>query len=359
MNRKLLSSRLFFGPLLVTLGLPVSVIAAHELQLATNFGSNNQTDHYVRRLGSGQLLSIENDALEFLFAGVRDYQIGDEWGKREVDITSLPSQDEVYRRSVNATAFFNSATAFYLGKFAGEHVMATNHHVLDRDSDCSGRQIHFTVRKQKYRCKALIGSWPEIDLALFVLENPGTADDDLLPYAGNFDFNAPLAEDTRLLTAGFGIAGNPGRKMVVNENPDCRIVSSQGEYRLMADPDKYNPADYKAWSFATGCSVSHGDSGSSVVNRQTGGVVGIVWTGAIPKEERIQHSSYIKEIQSRRDEEIWSLLTYVVPAEKIATKLRQELSSGSIPRRFVPAISQMLGAQLEKEISPFKQSSTD
>ena len=359
MNRNQLFSRFFFSLVLGPFGSPLPVMASDSLQSVFSIAAGEPVENHVPHLGSGRLLPVLNSALEFLFAGVRDYQIGDDWGKKEIDVTSLPIKDAVYRRSVNATAFFNSATAFYLGKFAGEHLMATNHHVLERESDCTGKLVQFTVRNQRYRCKAMIGSWPEIDLALFILENPGAADADLPAYAGNFNFKSAPAENTPLLTAGFGIAGNPGRKMMVNENQDCRIVSPQGEYRLMADPDRYNPAEYKAWSIATGCSVSHGDSGSSVVNRETGDVVGIVWTGAIPKEERIQHSSYIKLIQSRRDEEIWSLLTYVVPAEKIGAKLRRELQSGNIPRAFAPAVSQMLGVQFEDGILNFKEWAQD
>ncbi|MFZ9519848.1 MAG: S1 family peptidase [Silvanigrellaceae bacterium] len=298
--------------------------------------------HPLRLLGSGRLVHLFDDSLEFLFSGVRDYQIGDEWGKQQVDVSALPGRDQVYRRSVNATAFFNTATSFYLGKFAGEHVMATNHHVLDSAQLCPGRLVQFSTRKQRYRCKAMIGTWPEIDLALFVLDNADLADVDLLPFAGNFSIGKPLEENTLLLTAGFGIAGNTSRMMTVNENSDCRVVSRRDEFRLMADPDRFNPAEYKAWSFATGCSVSHGDSGSPVVNRQTGEVVGIVWTGAIPKEERIQKSSYLREIQSKRDEEIWSLLTYVVPSQKIGEKLRRELIAGSIPQQFSQVVREIL-----------------
>ncbi|NBO37823.1 serine protease [bacterium] len=284
----------------------------------------------VPKLGSGVPLSAKNLLETEFFSGVRDYQIGDEWGKRPVDVTHLPQQSPAYVRSVGATAFFNSATSFYLGRFGNAHVMATNHHVLESESGCTGHMVNFVLRKKKYYCTSMIGSWPEIDLALFTIDVPAAESDSLKILAGNFDFYSSLSEDTPLITAGFGIAGNGNRQMMVNENADCRVMSGTDEFHLMADPDKYNPADYSAWSFATGCSVSHGDSGSAMVNRKTGAVVGLLWTGAIPKEERIQHSNYLRSLQSSKGEEIWTLLTYAVPAQKIAVKLKALLASGEL-----------------------------
>ncbi|MEN9809384.1 MAG: hypothetical protein RLZZ488_951 [Pseudomonadota bacterium] len=303
----------------------------------------DENSEFVRQLGSGSPLRLSKLVERFLFAGVLDYQIGDEWGKKVVDPARRPETDPVYYGAVHATAFFNSATAFYLGRFAGQHVMATNHHVMSSDWECDGRSVNFTARKKRHRCKAFIGSWPEVDLALFTLEGNALVDRDLQDVGRNFDFLDNVSVDLPLLTAGFGIAGNASRQMVVNENDDCRVISGDGEFRLLADPDRYNPADYKAWSFATGCSVSHGDSGSAVFSRLSGKLVGIVWTGAIPKERRVQRSSYLREMQSRRDEEVWSLLTYVVPAEKIAERLRAAILSGELTAEQHAVVLALLG----------------
>lgn len=300
---------------------------------------------YVPQLGSGRQLFIQS-LLDFLeFAGVRDYQIGDEWGKKSLDPQRMSEPGSAYARTVQATGFFNSATAFYLGRFAGEHVMATNHHVLPSNSECIGKTVNFTYRKKKYRCRAMIGSWPEIDLALFTIEGGESANQDLTPFARNFDFTSAVSSNMPLLTVGFGIADNPGRQMMVNENKDCRVISGQNEFRLMADPDRYNPAEYKAWSFSTGCSVSHGDSGSPLVNRTNGAVIGLLWTGAIPKESRVQSSAFLATMQSRGDEDIWTLLTYVVPAIKIKETLSGLLDAGQIQSQYVALLRDMLKAQ--------------
>lgn len=344
----------FFLDLMKSHGKKLNSVFAFSLimgSLASEMGSAFQSHTlsrdagqllFVPKLGSGVPIPLQSfeDVLEF--SGIRDYQIGDEWGKKEVEPSKLSQRDSVYVRAVQATAFFNSATSFYLGKFGGEHVMATNHHVLSSDAGCRGRTVHFSLRDSKYSCKAMIGSWSDVDLALFTLEADPKADQDLSPYAKNFDFNSVIFENTSLLTAGFGIAGNRNRKMMVNENSDCRVISGRDEFRYMADPDQLNPAEYKTWSFATGCSVSHGDSGSAIVNRTSGAVLGLLWTGAIPKEARIQDSNYLKEIQVRRDGEIWQLLTYAVPAKKIAEQLNSALNSGELAQQHISVVREIL-----------------
>lgn len=66
------------------------------------------------------------------------------------------------------------------------------------------------------------------------------------------------------------------------------------------------------------------------MNKQTGAVVGLLWTGAIPKEARIQNSSYLRVMHKEDSDEVWSLLTYAVPAAKISEKLTDEMQSGRL-----------------------------
>ena len=96
----------------------------------------------------------------------------------------------------------------------------------------------------------------------------------------------------------------------------------------MRDPDDLNTGPNKVWSFALGCEVSHGDSGSSIVNRLTGEVIGIIWTGRIPKAERVQRTSHLDLILDENDQdEIWGQLSYAVPAEKIKDFLINDIEA--------------------------------
>src|SRR3712207_6050691 len=93
----------------------------------------------------------------------------------------------------------------------------------------------------------------------------------------------------------------------------------------MADPDELNPGPYKAWSFSHACDISHGDSGSAMVDRRTGEVVGIVWTGRIPKSAEYQNSATLMELLRLPQPAIWNQLSYAVPAVKMAEVLKAAL----------------------------------
>jgi hypothetical protein len=97
----------------------------------------------------------------------------------------------------------------------------------------------------------------------------------------------------------------------------------------MADPDELNPGSYQAWSFANGCDVSHGDSGSAMVDRDSGDVVGIIWTGRIPKTPDIQDSKVLDDLLRTQSPRIWKELSYAVPAAKIREVLQRILNEDS------------------------------
>jgi hypothetical protein len=176
-----------------------------------------------------------------------------------------------------------------------------------------------------------LGTWTDIDLSLFVLKISSEGDAaKLATVAQNFDFQAIFEPELPLLTAGFGVANNGARRLVVNQDSDCKVFSKQNEYRFMADPDAFNPGPYRAWSFSNGCDVSHGDSGSAMVHRLTGRVMGLIWTGKIPKDAQVQNSENLRQILDSQSELLWTELSYAVPAPKIQEVLNQQLESGAI-----------------------------
>ena len=278
--------------------------------------------------------SLARADLQLPFAGadIRTYQIGSEWGKLPVPPDSLKDRTPVFRRAALATARFGGGTAFYLGVIDGQPLMATNHHVLPTAAGCAKRPADFPIFGKNFPCLKWIGAWTDIDLALFTIEVKSTADLDLLAgVAANFKFNAEFRPGQELLTIGFGVAGNPKRELMANADADCKVFSAAGEFRFMADPDSISPSPTRTWSFANGCDVSHGDSGSAMVDRQTGSVLGIIWTGRIPKDPAIQDSKLLDQILSAQDERLWTELSYAVPAPKIREFMESELAQGRLP----------------------------
>lgn len=271
------------------------------------------------------LLLIQN-----AHAGTDDYRLGDEWGKTPITAEDLDRADAVTRKLALSTAKVSGATGFYLGKYDGRHLMATNYHVISAAWGCLGNPVRFPLLGSEAICKTFFGAWSDIDLALFEIDVKDAAlERSLSSLGGGFAFDLDLRPGQPLAVAGYGGAGNPGRALTIGADDDCKVFSGENEFRHLADPDEFNPATYKAWSFATGCDSSHGDSGSPVIDRATGAFVGILWTGRTPKSAGAQSSSVLDEWLAIGSEEIWTELTYMVPARKIREHLETVIAKPS------------------------------
>ncbi len=270
------------------------------------------------------------------------YRIGDEWGKKPVTEADLAANSH-FRRIALATARVGGATGFFLGEYKGKLIMATNHHVCPTESACLGSAARFPILAGQAKIIDFYGTWTDVDLALFEIQvENADLRKALLEVASPFQFNSQLARGQKLLTIGFGVGDNPRRTIVANQDNDCLVFSDTDEFRFMADPDDLNPGPYKAWSFANGCDVSHGDSGSAMVDRESGKVIGIIWTGRIPKSEKVQNSAYLKNLLQNPNEDIWKELSYGVPASKMKEHLLEQIEKGTIQAKHVEIIRSLL-----------------
>ncbi len=257
------------------------------------------------------------------------YRIGDEWGKHPV--SSKDIEDPNILRMSQATARVTGATGFFIGVYGGKYVVASNHHVCPTAGDCLNTQARFTALSKQFTITEFYGTWTDIDLSLFAIEVTDPNDKKLLQsVASPFSFANNLHRGEQLVTIGYGIGSNPMRNQVVNKDSDCKVFSDEGEFRFMGDPDKLNPGPYKAWSFANGCDVSHGDSGSAMMDAVTGEVVGIIWTGKIPKDPKVQSTAFLDQLIANPTEDVWNELSFAVPAVKIGEFLTDLTKSGTL-----------------------------
>lgn len=256
--------------------------------------------------------------------GISDYQIGTEWGKKIVKKDGLDSQSQVFQKLAKGTAKlgfgFGGATGFAIGEKDGAVVLATNHHVIGGAKDCKNANISFEMLgMSRLKCDKILVTSTDLDLTIFTVSGANAeAKAKILEVATPFD-SAPSKKGTELLTIGYGIAGgNDSQKnMMAGQDSDCKTFSPDGEMRFMADPDELNPGPHKTWMFATGCDVSHGDSGSALVERRTGKIVGILSTGKIPKSPKVREAEYLTQIFDEASEDVWKELTFAVPSDKI------------------------------------------
>jgi hypothetical protein len=256
-------------------------------------------------------------------ADILDYQIGSTWGKSIIKQDSLENSSPAIRRAAKATARvrlgFGGATAFAIGQRGDQVLMATNHHVIGSEDQCQNAGISFEMLGiSSLQCDRIIETSTDLDLTIFTIS--GTTAEQvskIVSVAKSFNKDEPRKGRT-LATIGYGVAGNPGqRNLMKGLDEDCKIFSPDGESRFMADPDEFNPGPHMTWMFAIGCDVSHGDSGSAIVDRESGDVIGIVSTGKIPKDVKVRESTYLSGIYDAASEDVWKELTYAVPASKI------------------------------------------
>lgn len=278
-----------------------------------------------------------------LMAGTDTYRIGDEWGKQPIsdeDMAALPALE----RTAHATASVGGATGFLLGKFNNQWILATNYHVCPRERSCLGDWVDFTKGSFRLRVSKFLKSWTAIDLSLLVLEvDSGSSEEKYLEkYGRNFAFNGSWTPGMELVTVGFGAAGNPWREMVGTWDSDCKVFSQTEDVRFLPDPDQLNPGPYSTWSIAVGCDVSHGDSGSSMVNRTTGEVIGIVWTGKMPKSKRVQDSQYLTQMLNSNSPEIWQELNFVVPASAMLNVIRESVNKDNLDPNARSTLEQLI-----------------
>lgn len=246
------------------------------------------------------------------------YQIGPVWGRKSYTHESVTKISPNIREQAKAVARFDGGTAFYLGKFDGKHLMATNHHVLPGALKCySFNWVSFILIDDFFSCKNFIATFSDVELTIFELKVK-PEDEIALKGLGIKLLDSP--KDTeRLYGIGYGFQNNPMRKsLLVSDDEHCKFFSS--ETRYIKDPDTINTANYQVWSRPVGCDFSHGDSGSPVLN-ELGEFVGINWTGGAPKPSKVQDSRYLDEILGSQDPEIWENLSYIVPVDRLREQL--------------------------------------
>lgn len=284
------------------------------------------------------LLGGRNIDARFL-ASVNDYRVGDVWGKHPIrTLDQAPAYSE---KIVQATARVGGGTGWFLGYFGGKAVMASNYHVCQGGGCQKGSNVKFPMSNITLKVDSFYGSWTETDIAIFSVNIPKEHESFFKENARPFNFDRNLTTNLPLMTFGFGVANNTGRLLMGGYDEDCRVLSD--DIRFIADPDELNPGPYKVYSFANGCDVSHGDSGSAMVDKTNGEVIGIIWTGRIPKNKKAQISDEItKAVEQENEDFIWKEMSYGAPATEIK-KVFEKVARETKNNELKTVLADMLG----------------
>lgn len=278
-------------------------------------------------------------------------QIGSAFERTFLEPGDEVSLQENLQKAALSAAEFGTGSAFYIGEFEGRHIMGTNAHVMmafadevswtaedynqNLEESCKifpgvpesePKYIRFSLVEKEYDCKRLLGVWPEIDFALFEIE---VKDGFSFKNMGvSLAQNKKHHKDQALSMYSYGSYLNPGSldfSLASSEGELCRVFSD--EERLLSDSDENEDG---VWSFATGCDISTGDSGSAIIDSKTGLITGVIWAGAGEKSAQAKEDTHLlKILKSEVDGEelVWSQMNYGVPILKILGGIEKDLKT--------------------------------
>lgn len=308
--------------------LMTSLFLASTLALVGCGGGNKGTDINGNPGGNGKVTPQETPQdLE------ESYQIGDNWGRKLGNRRVLQNEpNQVIRDYVPSVAkiitFYSRGTGFYLGRHVGKHLLATAAHVLANVPVCKmGRlspRFYFEGIVDGLYCKKIILIDKEHDFAIVELDVK--REDEFKFYQMNaFTFTKSLNyyRNTPLASIGYGEVNNPRKKISYDASNDCRILSPDNRFRNVRR--EAGEQSRSIPSFATGCDISRGDSGSPIINKDTGELLGIVWGTTTPKPVSVKSSAYIARLSDEGSNDIWKYMSYVVPMVEIREAVKKAL----------------------------------
>jgi hypothetical protein len=262
-----------------------------------------------------------------IFAHAKSYQVGSTWDKKH--IAKASSSVQILKESIGEIG--SRATIFYIGEFNNKHLAVTNNHVCPNQSTspqrvtnrCVNQSIYFSYYRNR-RGKVLEGKvsnallvLKSLDLSVLEISFTNLDQFERAPTALIFSDRAPYLNQ-ELISIGYGVHNNEYGVLKIEEDSfDCQVFSR--ETRLVQDPDTLNPVGYKVNSFLHGCDVSHGDSGSPILDRNSFEVVGLLWTGKYPKSDSISQAGF----ENLPIEFLWKELNYASPGFQIKEKLEK------------------------------------
>ncbi|MCP4912949.1 MAG: trypsin-like peptidase domain-containing protein [Oligoflexia bacterium] len=315
--------------------LMTSLFLASALVISSCGGGNKGTDINGNPGGNGKVTPQETPQdLE------ESFQIGDDWGRKLGNLRVLQNEpNQVIRDHVPAVAkiitYYSKGTGFYLGKHAGKHLLATAAHVLANVPTCKigllSPRFYFENIVDGLYCKQYILVDKELDFAIVELDVKKK--DEFKFYQMNafsFTNNLNYFKNYPLAAIGYGEVNNPRKKITYDASEDCRILSPDNRFRSVrreaGDQSRSIP------SFATGCDISRGDSGSPVINRETGELLGIVWGTTTPKPVSVKSSAYVARLADENSEDIWKYMSYVIPMVEIREAVKKAVRNGRMNR---------------------------
>ena len=260
-------------------------------------------------------------------------KIGDEYTKIPYKKAYANSNNSNVSRLIENTVLINSATSrgtsrgtgFYIGMHNGHHLFLTNAHVLSSDDCRNGAVISFLDNGMKIKkavCEKVhtfLYKKDKSDITLFSMSSESIKD--MIGEGLEIDMDFSPRAGQLLASHGFGLKKSSNAKLTkFNPNTtydnDCAVSS--------ADHKLVYISNFKAnYVFATGCDMAEGDSGSAIIDRDSGKVVGIFFLIGenAKRRNRITSESFWNDIVGTNDKKIWQNMSYAISLKSVGEKL--------------------------------------
>lgn len=254
----------------------------------------------------------------------QSYTVGKSWDKKPIQ--KIPTKFHPYLQSIGEIG--SSATTFYIGHARSKYYVITNSHVCPNKQYCLNKRVEFPYYRNQRgsSLKAFVINTPiietSLDFALLEIQFQNLDTFSKPPMALKLSSKIPQYLQP-LISSGYGSYENEYGVLKTEISGDCRVFSKANDLRRIADPDETNPFPFLVHSFLIGCDVSHGDSGSPILDLRTGKVLGLLWTGKMPKDKAIRTPNLTRLPYNY----LWTQLNYAVPSFMIKRLINRYLKT--------------------------------
>lgn len=299
----------------------------------------------------------------FLFAPVSfaqefsegSLQIGSSFGRKFLKPGEEDSLAQQLKRAARSAGEFGTGSAFYIGQFNGRHLIGTNAHVAmafaeetnwslknyeqNPEEACAIfpgydesdiNYVRFSLVEKNFNCERLVGIWAEIDFAIFEIKNPEGFDFEGMGLSLVNSVEPYKNQSLAMFSYGQHLNDHgPDLDLAYSTDRHCRSFSDAVDHTLIVGEEI---GDRGVWSFALGCDISVGDSGSALIDKASGLFAGVIWAGAQIKGDKVKNDSRLSQILESEIEDkdlIWSEMNYGVPASKVVEVIQSSLKNKS------------------------------
>lgn len=243
------------------------------------------------------------------------------WERKSIN-TSDKNIDPVTKSIAETTAFIShsngTGTGIYIGQIGEFHLLLTSAHVIMNQKKFLCKDtLSITINSKRAICNRVITYQKNNDLVILeisFLDPPG-------PNTSLLRFKTSFSKEELLINVGYATENSALTGLTSNSDEYCRVFSNQIKQLSV----KKN----SVWSMAIGCDSSPGNSGSAIVNRDSGEILGIIWGVGQSKERELKNKFFIDHLNISTDDSIWKFLTYATPSLKIQQQLIKDIEDNN------------------------------